>query len=250
MQYKAKINKELMTELGITVEALKTHLAILYDELPITKSRDEKDEIEIILKISDQDKKIENILASKILTDNNQFVPISSFVSFEKILVRNAIYHNEGKKSIKVFADINEDLITSYEINKKIVPFLAELSNKYPDMVITTGGEEEERIEAFQDVIKLYLIAIIAIFMIISINLNSAILPFLVILVIPFGFTGIVWALFLHNTPLTMMGTIGAFGLSGVAVNGAIILIKSILDELPHRNNNCLLYTSDAADES
>ena len=125
----------------------------------------------------------------------------------------------------------------------KIIPYIKELNKEFPNIMIETGGEEKERIDALKNLSKLYILAIIGIYMIISLNLHSVFLPIIVMLVIPFAISGVIWALFLHSDPISMMGIIGAIGMSGVAVNGAIILIRSIIDTLfSKRQNNQLNY--------
>ena len=68
--------------------------------------------------------------------------------------------------------------------------------------------------------------------MIISLAFNSVLFPFFVVLAIPFGLSGVVWALILHGSALSMMALIGIVGLSGVVVNDSIILVKFVLDEV------------------
>ena len=79
---------------------------------------------------------------------------------------------------------------------------------------------------------KLYGLAIILIFMVISLTFQSVIYPMLILLTLPMGFSGVIWALVLHGKPLSLMGVIGMVGLSGVVVNVSIILLKFIQEEL------------------
>ena len=106
------------------------------------------------------------------------------------------------------------------------------MRQEFPTAQITTGGGEKERIDTLKDTMKLYLLALVMIFMVISLAFQSILYPFLVLLVIPFGLVGVVWSLSLHNTPLSLMGLIGVVGLSGVVVNISIILLSFIKQEL------------------
>jgi len=72
------------------------------------------------------------------------------------------------------------------------------------------------------------LMAIIGIFLILSFIFNSYSKPFLVLLSVPFGIVGIFIAFYLHNLPLSLFAAIGLVGLSGIVINGSIILIDHI----------------------
>ena len=95
-----------------------------------------------------------------------------------------------------------------------------------------TGGGEKDRMNALSDTMRLYLIAIILIFMVISLTFNSLIYPFLVLTAIPMGISGVIWSLVLHGKSLSIMGIIGIVGLSGVVVNVSIIYLKFIQDRV------------------
>jgi len=54
---------------------------------------------------------------------------------------------------------------------------------------------------------------------------ESIVLPFAVIVAVPFAFLGVYWMLNLTNTPLDRMAMVGIVILVGVVVNNAIVLV-------------------------
>ncbi|MDP6490686.1 MAG: efflux RND transporter permease subunit, partial [Kiritimatiellia bacterium] len=52
--------------------------------------------------------------------------------------------------------------------------------------------------------------------------------PFTVLVSIPFGLIGVIFALILHGKPLSMMAMLGMVGMAGVVVNDAIVLVSFI----------------------
>ena len=231
-QYQIVFNQKQMNELGITIKDVSQTISYIFGDAPISSLRKENDEIDIILKLADFEKNIANLSKIKVLTKYNQYVPLSAFIDIVTIKGQNSIYRKNGKKAITIYANVDSNIITSKEANDQVRPYIAAIKQEFPNVVIELGGEEKERIASLKNVAKLYIIALIGIFMIISLNLNSILLPIIIISVIPFGITGVVWALFLHNSPVSMMGIIGTVGMSGVSVNGAIILIKTILAKI------------------
>ena len=74
------------------------------------------------------------------------------------------------------------------------------------------------------------LLAVVFVFLLMGILLESFVLPFSVLLSIPFAFVGVYWALFLTKTPLDTMAFVGLIVLMGIVVNNAIVLVDLIAE--------------------
>lgn len=72
------------------------------------------------------------------------------------------------------------------------------------------------------------LLAVVLVFLLMGFLFESFILPFSIILSIPFAFIGVYWILYLTNTPISMMVFLGNVVLAGVVVNNGIILVDYI----------------------
>ncbi len=69
------------------------------------------------------------------------------------------------------------------------------------------------------------ILAIVFVFLLMGVLFESFVLPFAVIVAVPFAGLGVYWTLYLTSTPLDMMARIGVVILVGVVVNNAIVLI-------------------------
>jgi HAE1 family hydrophobic/amphiphilic exporter-1 len=69
------------------------------------------------------------------------------------------------------------------------------------------------------------ILAIVFVFLLMGVLFESFVLPFAVIIAVPFAGLGVYWTLYLTNTGLDMMARIGIVILVGVVVNNAIVLI-------------------------
>ncbi|MSU47927.1 MAG: efflux RND transporter permease subunit [Opitutus sp.] len=83
-----------------------------------------------------------------------------------------------------------------------------------------TQISEQERAMTFAGVL-----AITFVFLLMGILFESFVLPLAVIIAVPFAYLGVVWTLYLTETPLDMMARIGIVILIGVVVNNAIVLV-------------------------
>ena len=66
------------------------------------------------------------------------------------------------------------------------------------------------------------------IFLILAANFNSLVQPLIVMMAIPFGLVGVVWAFYFHNLPIGFFMFMGAVGLTGIVVNDSIVLVEFV----------------------
>lgn len=81
-------------------------------------------------------------------------------------------------------------------------------------------ASEQEKAMKFAGVL-----AITFVFLLMGLLFESFVLPLAVIIAVPFAYLGVVWTLYLTETPLDMMARIGIVILVGVVVNNAIVLV-------------------------
>ena len=90
-------------------------------------------------------------------------------------------------------------------------------------------GEVKDTRESTGDFRNAIIMAILLIYVILVLLLNSLTKPFIIMLAIPFGAVGIALAFWLHGKILFgFFAAIGAIGLAGVVVNDAIIMIAKL----------------------
>lgn len=175
---------------------------------------------------------VSEILQLKIRNLRGQAMPMASFVKVVAETAPGSIQRLNGRRTITLFGEVDEAVTSGKKANIAIQPTISKLLKGDPSLRIETGGGEKDRMEALQDTIRLYGVAMVMIFMAISLSFRSVVYPFIVLLAIPMGLSGVVWALAAHDTPLSLMGLIGVVGLSGVVVNISIILMKCLQERL------------------
>jgi HAE1 family hydrophobic/amphiphilic exporter-1 len=87
------------------------------------------------------------------------------------------------------------------------------------------GREYREAGEQEKAMIFAGALAITFVFLLMGLLFESFVLPLAVIIAVPFAYLGVVWTLYLTETPLDMMARIGIVILVGVVVNNAIVLV-------------------------
>ncbi len=95
-------------------------------------------------------------------------------------------------------------------------------------VVINVGGAFEDMMDSFMDLGLLLLISLVLVFLVMASQFESFIMPFVIMFSIPFSFTGVILALLVTNTTLSVIAGLGAVLLIGIVVKNGIVLIDYI----------------------
>jgi multidrug efflux pump subunit AcrB len=185
-----------------------------------------EEEINVRVRIADELRTTQEIF-DKLLIPNAQgsLIPLKSIARIETKQGLRSITHLDGKRYLQVSASVDQTKIKTKELVSKVMKKFETVSLDRPGYTLRISGEEKENQEAFASLMTAFLIAILAIFMILATLFNSLIQPFLVMLTIPFALIGVVIALLVHGLPLSLLSFIGIVGLAGVVVNDSIVLV-------------------------
>lgn len=233
VKYRFKVDNELAVSEGVDPAQISRTIFAASTGRVASEILKNNEKVEILVTVKNFEQlPVSHILNFKVRNNSGQAVPMSAYVSLIEEKGPGSIQRLNGLKTITLFGDVDDTITTGKQVNSKIAPFINKLKNKYKTVSIITGGGEKDRLNAVSDTMKLYLLAIVLIFMVISLTFQSIIYPFLVLTAIPMGISGVIWSLVLHGKSLSIMGIIGTVGLSGVVVNVSIIFLKFVQDKL------------------
>jgi HAE1 family hydrophobic/amphiphilic exporter-1 len=95
-----------------------------------------------------------------------------------------------------------------------------------PDgILLDVGGAYEDLTESFTDLGMLLLISLILVFIVMASQFESLKMPLIIMASIPFAFTGVVLALLITGTTLSIIAALGMIMLVGIVVKNAIVLV-------------------------
>ncbi len=95
-------------------------------------------------------------------------------------------------------------------------------------VTLEMAGENETIMEAMEQLMQMAGLAILIIYLIMVIQFQSLLLPFIVMFTIPLAFTGGFLALYLCGMEVSVVSMIGFIMLAGIIVNNGIVLIDYI----------------------
>ncbi len=245
-----QFNKEKIHRLGLTIQQITTTIAIAFNGQNVSSVRLNDEDVNIRVLFDEQSHyNIKTLTSMPISNNQGRLIPLSELVSFITIPGVPNFYHIDGKRTTTIFANIDKSKNTPINIYKTF-------TKNYSDPAILNGGsvsfggESEETNKSFQDLFKIFMIAILGMYFILVILFNSLTQPLLVISCIPLGLIGVIFAFTIHNEDLGFFAMLGSIGLTGVLVNDSLVLVYRVnrLREL-HPNDTILSIVSQGTSE-
>lgn len=223
------INKKEAARLGLNVRQIASTIRFAFEGGIATTMRKGDEDIDVIVRLPEEYKN--NIQVLKNLTipnDRERLIKLNKVAYFDKYQGIRALNHEDGKKTITVTANVDENKTTSVEANKKTLDEFKNISKEYPGYLIISGGEWEDTQESLQSMYKAFAVAFMLIYLILATQFRSFIQPLIIMVSVPFGIIGVIFALYFHGEALSLMAMFGIIGLTGVVVNDALILIDFV----------------------
>lgn len=225
-EYRVIPDHDRVSQTGLTVRDVATTVRATFAGLVASNLRSLDEEIDIRVQLKPPDKgAIRQLQDIKIGNPQGQLVPLSKIATFEDSESRLIIQHEKYKRILNVSSQVDLEKTTAMQATGELQEKLKDLLKDFPQYEISFAGENEDTAESFASLGRAFAIAAILIFMILVLTFQSFLQPLLVLLALPLGFMGVVFALLLHGRPLSFMAMLGIIALAGVIVNNTIVYI-------------------------
>lgn len=113
-------------------------------------------------------------------------------------------------------------------VSDRVEKAVKEVLSDYPDVIYQEGGVAHYLTDAMTGLVISLIAAFLLLYGVMACQFESLVKPFIVIMSIPFSFTGGFLALVITGTSLNVVSFVGIIMLMGVIVNGAIVMIDKI----------------------
>ena len=166
---------------------------------------------------------IENIL---IYSPSGQAVRVMDVGEVKEIMTPPTI----DRKNRERVNTVSAVIATGYALGnmvKETNTVIEKLDVPYGVSLVIAGVYEDQQ-ESFMDLYLLMGLIMILVYIVMASQFESLISPFIIMLSVPFAFTGVFMGLAATGTPLNMMALIGSIMLIGIVVKNGIVLIDYI----------------------
>lgn len=132
-------------------------------------------------------------------------------------------------RSITVTADVDESRANARDIVSELKKdFLPMLLRDYPGLHLRWEGMQEQTAESIAGLVEGLAIALVAMFVLLTLEFRSYFQPILILAIIPFGAIGAVVGHLVMGLPVTLFSLFGLVALTGVVINDSIVLVDFI----------------------
>lgn len=225
-ELKIVLNREKMAQYGLNTATVSMAVRNRVDGMIATKLREDGDEYNIIVRYEE---KYRNTITDieNITVKNNQGITVR-IVDIGEIQEHWSPpnIEREGRERI-VKVSVKPYKISLGELAKAIQVEIDEMD--VPDEVlIEVGGAYEDQQDSFADLGLLMLVSLLLVYIVMASQFESFKMPFIIMLAIPFSFSGVLLALYITGTTLSTIAALGAVLLIGIVVKNAIVLVDYI----------------------
>jgi multidrug efflux pump subunit AcrB len=217
---------------GLSVAQVGRTVRAAFDGIIATRIQSLDDEVDVRVSFPKAARSsVESMGKINIPNAQGNLVPLTSIASFKSSRGVTVYDHENNEREVRVLGEIDTNTSSATQMSAAIAKFFPDLEKKYPMLTFKFGGEDEDTQESMQSLIKAFGVAALGILFILILTFGSILQPLLVLVSIPFGIIGVIWAFFFHGMPLSFMGMLGVVALAGVIVNNAIVFIDAVNQE-------------------
>ncbi len=216
---------------GITVFDVASTVRTCFEGTVATSIKKTDEEIDIRVRFPEALRnRIESLKSVKVANRMGNLIPITRVARFELTKGLSTISRKDWRRVVNVTADIDEHAkdVTSVAVNRMLMKKFDGMEERYRGYTISYEGEFKDTQESVEDLMKSFLIAFLAIYIILVALFRSLVHPLIIVMVIPMTLIGVIWTFFFHGLPISFLALMGVVGLAGVVVNDSIVLVDFI----------------------
>ena len=220
--------------LGVTTELLGRQLRAAFDGHLAQLVQVGSDELEVRVLLPRAERtRLDALEQLRIRLQDGQFVPLDTVADWETRRGFEALRHADGQLAVEVTADVNRALNTPDGVRQALERDLLPPLVAHYGVGYSFEGRAADQRETLGDMKMGLYLGLGLVFLILAAVFSSWGWPLVVMTSIPLGLVGAIVGHWLMGIDLTLLSLFGLFGLSGIVVNNAIILV-SMYQELRH----------------
>ena len=185
-----------------------------------------RNEVKVMVRLPKDERVFEYDLEEMILrTPTGSEIPLRYAVTINRGRAYTDISRRDGRRMVNVTADVRPRSKAGQVLQSLKSETLPTLQKKYPGLTFSFEGRQAERRESMQSLMRGLLTALLVIFAMLAVPLNSYIQPVIIMSAIPFGIVGAVIGHLIMGYSLSVLSMFGVVALCGVVVNDSLVLI-------------------------
>ena len=223
------VDEERAAALGLSTQAIGSFIRTSFDGITASTVFVNNEEFNVIVRYAGTSQAaVGEITQLRIPTTDGRLIPFSSVARIEESEALASIRRLDGKREVTITAEVFSEANLA-TINEEVEAlFASQLQPQYPNVTLGVGGEFAEFANLLAEILRIFVIGILLIYLILGWQFRSYTQPLLILLSVPFAFVGVILFLVASGTPLSTTVIYASVALAGIAVNDTIVLVSFV----------------------
>jgi HAE1 family hydrophobic/amphiphilic exporter-1 len=220
------LDKDKLAQHGLSTALVSAFVRNRVEGLTASRFREEGNEYNIIVRLKeDYRKSLTDLQEISMLTARGERLKLGELAQIKEYWSPPNIQRKGKERIVTVSATPSGVSLgqLANTINSKIAGV-----DVPSEIMVTVGGAYEDQMESFRDLGMLMLLSLILVYLVMASQFESLMIPLVIMFSVPFSFTGVIWALFITHTTLSVIAGLGAVLLIGIVVKNGIVLVDFI----------------------
>ena len=232
------VDRSRLAELGLTQRDVANNVLVTLSSSAVVAPNywsDPRSGINYVVAVQTPQSRVDSVnnLMNTSVTPATAGPPqlLSNLATLERREVPAVISHSNVQPVFDVYANVQDRDLGS--VASAVQRIVAELRPKLPPgHTITVRGQVESMNSAFLRLGLGLIFAVLLVYLLMVVNFQSWLDPFIIITALPAGFCGIVWMLFVTHTTFSVPALMGAIMSVGVATANSILVVTFANDQM------------------
>ncbi len=230
-EFRLRIKDEAMA-MGVRVADLAETVRATYYGQEVMRLQRGRHEVKLMVRYPESDRRsLAAFNDIRVRTGDGAERPLTELADVQVVRGYSTINRIDQLRCVTITSDVDdpdsEGLVRKHvtQLKETILP---EILRDYPGIHVRWEGQQEQQAESFQSMGIGFLVALVAIFVLLSFEFKSYLQPLLILAIIPFGFIGAVVGHVILGMPLTILSMFGLVALTGIVINDSIVMVDFI----------------------
>ena len=201
-----------------------------------TKYREDGDEYDIVVRYDEPFREsLETVENITLYSATGQPVKLKEVARIEESFASPTIERENRQRIVTVKGSVGANIALGDAVAE-----VTAMINEYEapaGITLDLGGTVEDQGDSFSDILTLFVLIIALVYIVMATQFESLAYPFIIMFTIPFAMSGVFIALWMTNTPLSLIALIGAIMLVGIVTKNGIVLVD-YMNLLVERGSN------------
>ena len=223
LEYRVVFDREKLAFYGLNTATASAFVRNRINGLIASKYREDGEEYDIVVRYDEKFREsLEDIENIKLYGSGGQTIRVKDIGKVEEFFSPPTIQHEGRQRMISISMSLYGAALSQVvqEVNK-----ILDETETPQGLSITVGGSAEDQAESFADMGLLLLLIILLVYIVLATQFESLRMPFIILLSLPFAFTGVFLGLFITGTSFSLIGFVGAIMLVGIVIKNGVVMV-------------------------